>query len=246
MEPLLHSLGLPRSLLFTIPLCFLWTVLMGAVSLAVSPFDVRGRRQHLVARRWARGILLICGVRVRVRGFEHVDAGRHYVYVSNHQSYIDIPIVFGYLTVDFRIMAKATLFPIPFFGWHLKRTGHLPIGRTNVYADARRLLQAVNYIREGLSVVVFPEGGRSVSGALEEFRTGVFLAAVKVGAPIVPITIRGSRRVLSPRSWHIRPGRVELILDPPIATEGMGKERLEELVAQVRKIMERNYQGAPA
>jgi 1-acyl-sn-glycerol-3-phosphate acyltransferase len=82
--------------------------------------------------------------------------------------------------------------------------------------------------------------------ALEEFRTGVFLAAVKVGAPIVPITIRGSRRVLSPRSWHMRPGRVELILDPPIATEGMGKERLEELVAQVRQIMERNYQGAPA
>src|SRR3972149_1178181 len=145
MEPLLHSLGLLRSLLFTIPLCFLWTVLMGAVSLAVSPFDVRGRRQHLVARRWARGILLICGVRVRVRGVEPVDAGR-------------------------------------------------------------RRLQAVNYIREGLSVVVFPEGGRSVSGALEEFRTGVFLAAVKVGAPIVPITIRGSRRVLSPRSWPLCPG----------------------------------------
>lgn len=245
MEPLLHSLGLLRSLLFTIPLCFLWTIVMGTVSLLVAPFDTRGRRQHVVARGWARGILLICGVRVRVRGLDQVDLGQHYVYVSNHQSYLDIPIVFGHLPVDFRIMAKASLFPIPFFGWHLQRTGHLPIGRTNVYADARRLLQAVNYIREGRSVVVYPEGGRSVSGGLEEFRTGIFLAALKVGAPLVPITIRGSRRVLSPRSWHIRPGRVELIFDPPIVTEGMGKERLDELVARVRQIMERNYEGAP-
>jgi len=246
MEPLLHTLGLLRSLLFTIPLCFLWTVVMGAASLVVSPFDPGARRQHKVARWWARGILLICAVRVAVRGFENLEPGKHYVYVSNHQSYIDIPIVFGYLTVDFRIMAKATLFPIPFFGWHLKRTGHLPIGRTNVYADARRLLQAVGYIRQGISVVVYPEGGRSVSGGLEEFRTGIFLAALKEGAPIVPVTIRGSRRVLSPRSWHIRPGRVEMILDAPIATEGMGKERLEELVARVRQVMERNYQGAAA
>lgn len=241
---LLNSLGLLRSLLFTIPLIYLSTVVFGVLSLFVSPFDPGAKRQHAVARAWARTILAIAVVWVRVRGRENLEAGKHYVFISNHHSYIDIPIMFAHLPVEFRIMAKATLFPIPFLGWHLHRTGHLPIGRKNVYADARRLLQAVNYIREGVSLVVFPEAGRSLSGELEEFKTGVFLAALKVGAPIIPVTIRGSRAVLPPHSWHIRPGRVECIFDPPIATAGMGKERLEELVARVREQIERNYRGA--
>lgn len=244
MRRLLDTLGLLRSLLFTIPLIYVCTIVFGLVSLLVSPFDHGGRRQHLVARAWARVILGICLARVEVRGLENLEPGKHYVYISNHHSYVDIPIMFAHLPIEFRIMAKATLFPIPFLGWHLQRTGHLPIGRKNVYADARRLLQAVNYIREGVSVVVFPEGGRSVSGELEEFKTGVFLAAIKVGAPIIPVTIRGSRAVLSPRSWQIRPGRVELIFDSAVETAGLGKEQLDALVARVRERIEQNYRGA--
>ncbi len=244
MKWLLDSLGFLRSLLFTIPLVYLWTVLMGTLSLVISPLDRGGRRQHRLARRWARGALLICGVRVRVRGGEHLEPGGHYVFILNHQSYIDIPVVFAHIPGQFRILAKATLFLIPFLGWHLQRTGHLPIGRKSVRADARRLLQAVSYIREGTSVVVFPEGGRSVSGGLEEFKTGVFLAALKAGAPIIPVTIRGSRPVLALWSWHIRPGRIEVILDPPIATADWKKEQLDELVRLVRQRIEKNFLGA--
>lgn len=244
MRALLDSLGLLRSLLLTIPVIYLWTVFMGTVSLLVSPLDPGSGRQHAIARAWARGVLLVCGVRVRLNGLAHVEPEKHYVFISNHQSYIDIPIIFVYIPGQFRIMAKATLFPIPFLGWHLRRTGHLPIGRRNPRADARRLLQAVGYIREGLSVVVFPEGGRSVSGDLEEFKTGIFLAALKMGAPIIPVTIRGSRAVLSPRSWNIRPGRVEVTLDPPVATAPLAKEQLDQLVAQVRARMEKNLGAA--
>ena len=241
---LLSTLGLLRSLLFTIPLIYLYTIAMGTVSWLISPFDPSTRWQHACARLWSRLILATCLVRVRLTGFEQLDPGRHYVYISNHLSYIDIPVLFAHLPVEFRILAKASLFPIPFLGWHLRRTGHLPIGRRNVVQDARRLRQAVQYIREGRSIVVFPEGGRSVSGEIEEFKVGIFLAAIKAGAPIVPVTIKGSRRVLPPHSWHIRPGDVQVILDAPISTTGMTRKDLESLVRQVRGHLEANlYAG---
>lgn len=247
MRTLLHIVGLVRSLLFTIPLIYASTILMGVVSWLVSPLDPTTQRQHACARLWSRFVLLVSGVRVRLQGLEKVDRSRHYVYIANHQSYMDIPVLFAHLPVDFRIMAKASLFPIPFLGWHLRRTGNLPIGRKSAQADGRRLLQAVNYIRQGTSMVVFPEGGRSVSGDIEEFRTGIFLAALKTGAPIVPITIRGSRRVLPRHSWRIRPGWVEVIVDSPVETAGMEKSELKALVARVRGSIERNFQaGLPA
>ncbi|MFQ5664488.1 MAG: lysophospholipid acyltransferase family protein [Terriglobia bacterium] len=241
---LLDRVGFVRSLLFTIPLIYLYTIAMGLASWLVSPFDPQGTRQHGCARLWSRLILATCLARVRLRGLEKLEPGKHYVYISNHQSYLDIPILFAHLPVPFRIMAKASLFPIPFLGWHLRRTGHLPIGRTNPLASARRLLQAVNYIRQGHSVVVFAEGGRSISGRIEEFKTGIFLAAIKMGAPVVPVTIAGSRRLLPSHSWHIRPGRVEVIIDSPVATAGLDKSQLDELVARVRQRIEENFRGA--
>lgn len=238
-----QSLGLLRSFVFTIPLIYTYTVVLGLVSWLVSPFDPGGRLQHRCAQTWSRLILATSLIRVRVRGLENLDGGKHYVFVANHQSYMDIPIVFGYFPEGFRILAKASLFSIPFLGWHLRRTGNMPIGRRNVRANARRLLQAVNYIREGHSIVVFPEGGRSVGGGIEEFRTGVFLAAIKVGAPVVPVAIAGSRHVLGRNSWHIRPGQVELIFTSPIETESMHRGELEELVSQVHQRIEKTFLG---
>ena len=243
MRWLLDWVGFLRTLLFTIPLIYLYTVVLGLVWALVLPFDPTGRRLHSLARLWSRLILATSLVRVRRRGLENLVPGQHYVYVANHQSYMDIPILFAYLPVPFRIMAKASLFSIPIVGWHLRRTGNLPISFTNVRADARRLLEAVRYIREGHSIVVFPEGRRSVSGGIEEFKTGIFLAALKAGAPIIPVTIRGTRRVLPRDSWTIRPGHVELIFDSPVVTTGLGKERLDELVARVRQRIEENFLG---
>lgn len=243
MRWLLDWLGFLRTLLFTIPLIYLYTVVLGLVWVLVLPFDPTGRRLHSLARLWSRLILATTLVRVHRRGLENLAPGQHYVYVANHQSYMDIPILFAYVPAAFRIMAKASLFSIPIVGWHLRRTGHLPISFTNARADARRLLEAVRYLREGHSLVVFPEGGRSVSGGLEEFKTGIFLAALKVGAPIIPVTLRGTRQLLARDSWTVRPGQVELIFDPPVVTAGLGKTHLEELAARVRQRIEENFWG---
>lgn len=246
MRKVVEGLGFLRTLFFTLPLIYLSTVALGVVAEAIAPFDRQRRWQHQLARLWAR-VLLVCSlVRVRVRGRERLTAGGRYVYVANHQSYADVPVLLACLPPGVRFMAKASLFAIPFTGWYMRRAGHLPIDidATNVHANARQLLQAVRAIRQGHSIVVFPEGGRSRSGALEEFKTGIFLAALKAGAPVVPVTVVGTNRVLAMDSWVIHPGRVELVFDQPVATEGMGRAQLDGLVQRVRERMEQNLREA--
>jgi 1-acyl-sn-glycerol-3-phosphate acyltransferase len=237
MSPLLRALGYSRSVAITLPLIYLATIFWGTLSLLVSLFDSSGRVQHLCARWWARTLLLVSGVRVTVRGAEHLELGRTYVFASNHQSYFDIPVAFGYLPANFRIMAKASLFPIPFLGWHLRRSGHLPIARDNPRRAARSFLAAAGHVREGTSVFVFPEGGRSPDGRIAEFKAGTFLLAIKGGVPVIPVTLNGTRAILRMNSFHVHPGRVELILHPPVSTAGMDSHSAEALCARVRSII---------
>jgi 1-acyl-sn-glycerol-3-phosphate acyltransferase len=237
MKKLLDGLSYLRSLVVTIPLIYLYTIVMGTISLLVSAFDRQGNLQHACARIWARLVMMTSMVRVRVSGLENINPQAPYVYCANHQSYLDTTLLFGYLPVNFRIMAKASLFRIPFLGWHLKRSGHMRIPRDNIHGAARSLLQAADHIRSGTPVVVFPEGGRSVDGPLQDFRAGTFLLAIRAGVPAVPVTIIGTRAALAPNSWHIHPARVEMIIHPPIPTEGMTTRDSEWLAKQVRDVI---------
>lgn len=245
MRLLLETLGLLRSLFFTLPLFYLCTAVLGVVSLLLSPINPSARRQHEYSRLWGRLLLIICGVRVRMRGLEKLDPARHYVYLANHRSYLDIPILFARLPGEFRTMAKASLFHLPFLGWHIRRAGHLPIAGSNVHTNARRLLQTIKCLRANISLLVFPEAERSVNDELGEFKPGIFLAALKARAPIVPITIRGSGHVLPRYSWHLRPGTVEIIVDEPIPTEGLSRADIETLITRVHDCMKNNLTPAP-
>jgi 1-acyl-sn-glycerol-3-phosphate acyltransferase len=244
--PLFRALSHFRSLVVTVPLCYLATVIWGTLSMFVSAFDSTGRIQHLCARGWARTLLLLAGARISVRGAENLQPGRTYIFAANHQSYFDIPVAFGFLPANFRIMAKATLFHIPFLGWHLRRSGHMPIARDNPRRAARSLLEAATHVREGTSVFVFPEGGRTPDGQMKEFKAGTFLLAIKAGVPVIPVTINGTRAVLKMNSFHVHPGRVELILHAPISTEGMHSHSADALCAQVREIIAASYDEASA
>jgi 1-acyl-sn-glycerol-3-phosphate acyltransferase len=241
-----EALGYLRSLVVTIPLIYLATIFWGSLSLLVSLVDQTGRGQHACSRWWARTLLLVSRVRVRVRGAENFDPQRTHIFAANHQSYMDIPVLFGYLPANFRIMAKSSLFHLPFLGWHLQRSGHMPIARDNPRRAARSLLEAASHVRAGTSVFVFPEGGRSLDGRIAEFKAGTFLLAIKAGVPVVPITVNGTRNALMLNSWHIRPAAVEMIIHAPISTEGMHADSAEALSEQVKRVIAADYDEARA
>jgi 1-acyl-sn-glycerol-3-phosphate acyltransferase len=242
MHGLVNAIGWLRNYVVTVPLVYVFTILMGTVSLVVSVIDGTGGMQHACARWWARGLLWFGRVRVRVRGAEHIPAGPC-IFAANHLSYMDIPVAFGYIPVQFRIMAKASLFHIPFLGWHLRRSGHMPIARNNPRRAARSVLEAAGHVKQGMPVFVFPEGGRSPEGKLGEFKAGTFLLAIKAGAPVVPVTLNGTRAALPYGEWRLHPGEVELIFHAPIATAGMHSDSAPALAQQVRDVVAADFRG---
>jgi 1-acyl-sn-glycerol-3-phosphate acyltransferase len=237
MRAVVDALGYLRSLTITVPLIYLLTIFWGTLSLIFSLADSSGRAQHACAKWWSRCLLAVCGVKLVARGAHHLATGRTYVFAANHQSYLDIPAIFALVPANFRIMAKGSLFHIPFLGWHLHRSGHMPVARGNPRRAARSLLEAASHVRRGTPVFIFPEGGRSPDGRFQEFKPGTFLLAIKSGAPVIPVTINGTRAVLPMHSWHVRPGRVELILHPPIETMGMKSNASEALAERVRAVI---------
>ena len=215
-------LSVLRSLLITDPLIILFTIVMGSISAAASLFDSNGRLQHRVACAWARLLLWVSRVEVRVTGLERIEAGKSYVFVANHASYMDTPVVMANLPVEFRFLAKQGLFLIPMLGWHLKRAGHLPVVKDDPRASLHSMTEAARIIRErGISVLLFPEGGRTQDGLVQEFKEGAAFIAIKAGVPVVPVALRGTREVLPFGSGHIRPGGVEVLIADPIETVGL-------------------------
>jgi 1-acyl-sn-glycerol-3-phosphate acyltransferase len=199
-----------------------------------SLFDRQGRWQHACARVWSWLILTTSGVQVRVEGLENVKPQQSTIYCVNHQSAMDIPILFVHLPVQFRFVAKRSLFNIPFMGWHLRRSGHIPVERGRPREARKSLEQAAQNIREGKSVVLFPEGSRSRDGQMKPFKSGSFYLAILAGVPVVPITLNGTRRVLKPDTYHVRPGQTQMIVHPPISTQGLTPNDVAILSEQVR------------
>src|SRR5437867_7515178 len=232
MTNLLHKLSYARSLCVTAPLIFLYTAVMGSISVASSVFDPHGRIQHGCARIWSRMILWTARVRVRVTGLEHIEPDAPYVLCVNHQSHMDIPIILDALPFQFRFAAKKELFRYPFLGWHLRRSGHVPIDRGNPRAAVKSLRDAAHTVRQGIPVMIFPEGATSRDGSIKPFKGGGFMLATKSDAAIVPITIRGSRAVLVPNTYHLRAGSVEVIVGRPVGSQGASASELAQRVRE--------------
>lgn len=230
-----NFLSYARSVVFTNNLIYLYTALCGAASLAGSLFDSEGRWQHGCARAWSRLILWTSRIRVRMDGLENFEANSVVIFCSNHPSAMDIPILLASLPVQFRFLAKRSLFHLPFLGWHLRRSGHIPVERGSPREAARGFEQAAQRIREGRPVVMFPEGSRNRAPGMLPFKNGSFYLAILSAVPIVPITINGSREVLKPDSLHVRPGRVQVTVHKPISTEGLSAANVAELSRKVHE-----------
>jgi 1-acyl-sn-glycerol-3-phosphate acyltransferase len=214
-------MSLLRSLLFSTPLIILSTVAMWTCSLVCSVFDPSGYSQHRMARIWGRMLLAASLIRVRVEGLENLEGPGPYVFVSNHASLMDIPAILATVPYQFRFFAKKVLYRVPFVGWYLKRAGHIPVERADARASLKSMTVGARMVAErGISVLLFPEGGRAPKG-LREFKEGAAYIAIKAGVPVVPMALSGMRELLPMKSIHLRSGRVTLRIGKPIPTTGM-------------------------
>lgn len=216
------------------------TVILGTVAILLSLFDSSGNLPHLVARLWGKLQLGITGTKVVITGLEHIDRAKSYILVSNHQSNFDIFAMLGYLPIQFRWIAKAELFRIPFMGWAMHRIGYISIERESPKKAYRSMLKAAKAVNGGVSVMIFPEGTRSQDGHLQPFKKGLFLIALKSQAPILPITIQGTSRIMRKGEWRTYPGNVSITIDAPIETAGIPPEKEQELSRSVRQVLEQN------
>jgi 1-acyl-sn-glycerol-3-phosphate acyltransferase len=223
-----------RSYFLWTPLIWLYTIVLGCVSLVVSFFDPSGERQQNIARLWSRMILWTVGAKVQVEGLDRIDISKPQVYVVNHLSAFDIPVLYSYLPFQFRILAKKELFRYPFMGWHLRRSGQIPVVLENPKASVRSLNLAVAAIRKGNSLVIFPEGGRSPDGQLHSFMGGAFYAAVKAQVDVIPIVLVGTYEMLKMNSFHIKPGQVQMVVGSPISTVGMSPRDIAKITERAR------------
>lgn len=224
-----------RTVFWLIPAISVYTLVLGFVSVTSSLVDRTGKGAHACARAWSRLILVTTGVRVQVSGLERVPIDGAYVFVSNHQSIYDIPILFSALPFQLRIIAKASLGLFPVLGWHLRYTGHLLVDRARI--GAVTLLQVAGLMKRGHSLIVFPEGTRSRDGRVGPFKGGLFLMAVEAGLPIVPVAIRGSRHVMLKGRLMTCPGDVSVSVHDPIPTCGMGRDDVRALAVRAREIV---------
>ena len=198
------------------------TIIHATISILLSFFDPTGVKQNRIAQRWGKSLLWIAGVTVEVEGLEKISASGSYVIVSNHLSFMDTPVVLASIPVQYRFMAKEGLFKIPFLGTHLTRAGHIPVPLEDPRAAIRSMQLAAETIRQkSISVLVFPEGGRSDDGFLHEFKEGGFYIGIKAGVPIVPVALIGTREVLPFGAWHIEPHHVTLRIGEPIETSAL-------------------------
>lgn len=225
-----------RALAITDPLIVIATVLFATASLAISVIDPRKRRQTAVAAAWARTLLAVSGVRVKVEGLEKISKDGSYIFVSNHLSYMDTPVALANIPVQFRFLAKRGLFQIPFLGWHLARAGHIRVPRGDARAAVKTMFEAAQIVREqGISLLIFPEGGRSRQGEMGPFKEGAALIAIRAGVPLVPVGLKGTREVLPFGSGHIRGGVVKMRIGDPIPTSGASERDRVALTDEARR-----------
>jgi 1-acyl-sn-glycerol-3-phosphate acyltransferase len=224
-----------RTTFVLLPVLLLYTVVLGTLSLFVGLVDRSGVLPHRCAQWWARLILATSGVRLERSGAPLPPDGESCIFVANHSSFYDIPILFSALPFQLRIMAKSALGWVPFIGWHLHRSGHLLVNRAKPGAAIFKKMQRMS--RQRASLIVFPEGSRSRDGRLARFKGGVFLLAIENQLPIVPVSIVGSRIVMPKGRFAVRPATVRVVVHDAIATTGMTRDEARSLAERVRGIV---------
>ena len=224
---------------------FVITVPAALLTILGGLFDPHGKHVYVISRAWSWAVLKSCGISVKVSGLTHIDPKQRYIFMVNHQSNMDIPILIQALfPFQLRWLAKKELLRVPLFGWAMSAAKHIPVNRSDRFGALQSLKQAKRRIASGTSLVIFPEGTRSRDGGLLPFKRGGFWLAVQTQTPLVPLTINGSGAVLRKGDWRVRRGEIRITVGEPLATEDYRSEKWVALSTRVRTIMAEQLQGA--
>lgn len=203
-----------------------------------------GISYNFIMRPWARSVVWVSGCSVKIEGLHHIEKGRSYIVISNHQSHMDIPILVGYIPLKMTIIAKKELFKIPIFGRGMRSFGILEIDRKN-RAGAIETLRAARDIllREKISLLAFPEGTRSLDGKIHPFKKGPFVLAIDAGLPVLPVSVSGTFPILPKGRFFVRPGKVTIVIHPPIPTSNLDLDSRDELITEAVKRITEGFHG---
>ena len=234
-------LSLLRSYLILDPLIWLYTVVMGLAALPGGLFDRDGRRLHWFSYAWSWLIMKTIFSPVKVTGLDKIDTSKPHVYASNHASALDIPVLYVNLPFQFRIAFKKELLSYPVVGWQLRRSGQICIDQQNPSHSISSIRAALKGLKEGLPLVIYPEGGRTPDGEIKPFLSGAFFLAIKAQVDIVPIALVGTYELLPMNTYHIKCRPLEMRVGEPISTIGLTLRDMEALSKRVQKALEDLY-----
>jgi 1-acyl-sn-glycerol-3-phosphate acyltransferase len=209
-----------RSYFIFDPLIWLYTVVLGIISIPVSLFGDKGRILHGFARFWSLLIMKTISSPTRVTGLGAIDTSKPYVYAVNHASALDIPVLYVYLPFEFRIAFKKELLAYPIVGWHLKRSGQICVDQQNPARSIGSIRAALKSLKSGMPLVIFPEGGRTPDGEIKPFLPGALFLAIKAQVDIVPVALVGTFELLPMNTYHIKCRPLEMRVGQPVSTSG--------------------------
>lgn len=223
------------------------TVFLSILFLFPIIFIVRSQKKAVneIEKQWGRLLLFVSGVHLEIKGLENIHPHQSYIIMANHQSYHDI-FLLSTLPVLIHWMAKKELFKIPFFGWMLRWIGAIDIDRENRTKTYLSLKKAVEKIRQGATVLIFPEGTRSPTGELLPFKKGGFSLAILSGSPILPVTIEGTHRIMAKGSFLVFPGLAKALIHPPLETKSLTLKDRDWLQEKIRGIFQQNLNRNPS
>ena len=232
-----------RSYLVFDPLIWLYTVVLGVISIPVSLLGNKERILHGFARFWSLLIMKTIASPAAVTGLETLDTSKPYVYAVNHASALDIPVLYVYLPFEFRIAFKKELLAYPIVGWHLKRSGQICVDQQNPSRSIGSIRAALKSLRSGMPLVIFPEGGRTPDGEIKPFLPGALFLAIKAQVDVVPVALVGTFELLPMNTYHIKCRPLEMRVGQPISTAAYTLRNMNALSEKVHAAVENLYKS---
>lgn len=220
-----------------VPIFLVITILTALIVMIMAPIFGSKTWGYYPAKWWSRITCWLSLCRIKTRGHENLDPNKSYVFVANHQGAYDIFLTYGFLNHNIIWMQKHSLRNIPLVGYASKMAGHVFVNNSSPTTRAITLKEAISKVKGGVSIIIFPEGARTLTGKMKQFKKGAYYIALEEKLPIVPITINGPFDVLKRGTFNLKPGKLELVIHEPISTEGVSEEDIPELINKTKEII---------